>query len=87
MSGVLAPPCPPEDWPLDHVETPICYERYKVHLDGPEACYVVILGGMLWGATWPELRAKIDAALGYRGSSDANPRTLDQVEQIKQGRN
>jgi hypothetical protein len=56
-----------------HLATPICYERYHIQLDGPEACWTVVLGAPIWGASWPELRAKIDQALGYAGSSDHPP--------------
>lgn len=48
-----------------HVNTPICYHNWKVHLLGPEACYVDLLGRFVTAPTWPELRAKIDAILGY----------------------
>lgn len=45
---------------------PVVYHQWKIQLldehgDG-EACYAIVLGQVVYGDTWPELRANIDRA-------------------------
>lgn len=44
---------------------PLIYDHRKVHLDGDQACYIEVLGCLIWAATWAELKVKVDRTLGY----------------------